>query len=578
MKFIGKLLRKICTILGAIMLVLLVLAGIGAVGNQPRLPDKIVLTLNIDEALTANETGGLLASLLPAPDPTLDIIRAIDRARRDDRVLGLIVKFGNAEPALAQAQEIRAALQRFKASKKFSYAYAPSFGELSPATRSYYLASTLDEVWVQPLGLVGLNGIAFEMPFWRGLLDTYGVKAEFIQRKAYKTAMAGMTDRGFTPEHRTMMTTLLDDITRQTAAGIAENRALPQATVAALLGTGPLAATDALQKRLIDKIAYQDELLDTVKQKAGKDARATPLFDYLALSDRALPAGFTTPDSNKAIAVIDVQGVIHSGKSTRMPGRRSAGADTIVSAFDAALKNDAIKAVVLRIDSPGGSAVASETIRRAVMKTEMAGKPVIVSMGTVAASGGYWVASGAKTILAMPATLTGSIGVVSGKLSGGDLLRQHNIAWGQIASGDSATMWSPATGFTATQRLQLEKMTDVIYDGFKQRVMEARGLDATTAERVAQGRVWTGAQAKDLKLTDDVGGMYEALNIARNKLGIVPDAPVAIVRLPAPPSAREQAMELLKFYRHGAIALPAAIDGMANALLPGTAQTIAPAY
>ncbi|MGE3769342.1 MAG: signal peptide peptidase SppA [Bdellovibrionales bacterium] len=571
-----KVLRKICTFIGAVVLILFVVGLVGRiVAGGPSVPDKVVMTINIDEALTGGRNLGLLNQFLPPEDSTLDIVRAIDRARRDERVTGLVMRFGNAEPGLAQAQEIRNALLRFKETKKFSVAFAPSFGELSPATRSFYLASTADEVWVQPLGLVGLNGIAFEMPFWNGLMEKYGVKAEYTQRKDYKTAMASFTDKGLTPAHREMMTALLDDVSQQLAAGIAENRKLPAETVAGIIGTGPLTAAKALELKLIDKIAYQDELIDYIKAKAGKKARPMPVFDYLNASTNDPPANFVKVDKNKAVAVIDIKGVIHSGESVRLPGRTSAGAVTIIGALETAMKNKSIKVIILRIDSPGGSAVASETIRRAAIKANEK-KPVIVSMGTVAASGGYWIATASKHLIAEPATLTGSIGVVAGKMSGAGLLRAYDVNWEQLSVGENATMWSSGTGFTQSQRTKLDEVADEIYDGFKDRVMEARGLDAATAEAVAQGRVWTGRQALERKLVDALGGMDVAFNLAREKMGLAADTPVATLRLPAPPSTRQQLMELMKFYREGAMILPGVIDVLTAQ--PGMVQADLPAF
>ncbi len=554
-----KALRKFFTLIGfVVVMVSLIGYGIGFYKYEKslHLPDKFVLTIDFTEPLVETAQSSPLDMVRgdSAGIEVAQVVRTLDRARRDGRVAGLVARFGATEPQLARAQEVRTALERFKASGKFTLAYAASFGELQPADKAFWLASQMDQVWVQPGGLVGLTGIGLDMPFFRGLLDQYGVKPDVLTRKGYKTAMANATDKGFTPQHREMLNGLLDTLYTQLVEGMAAGRKLDPATIKSLMDRGPLTAQQALDIKLIDRIAYEDEATAEAKTKAGlidkKDEDSLVHWqDYSYVTDHrpAKEMPKTAPD-DKVIALINLNGVIHQGESVEGPlgGFETAGADTIVGALDQALEDKSVKAIVLRVDSPGGSAVASETIRRAVMRADAAGKTVIVSMGATAASGGYWVATGAKTLIAEPATLTGSIGVVAGKFSVGELLKRFNVNVEYLQRGQNAAMWSAMRPFTEAQTAKLNELLDVTYGDFKQRVMDARGLDAATAEAVAQGRVWTGSEALSRKLVDELGGLDLAIRHAKEKIGVDPETPVNILALPQAPSRTEQLVNLLK--------------------------------
>ena len=507
------------------------------------LPDQIVLQLDLTQPLVETNGGSMLGSLTGEPSgiPVLDVVRTLDRARRDGRVKGILIRFGSEQPTLARAQEVQAALQRFRQSGKFAIAMATSFGELTPGDRAYWLAAQCEEIWLQPGGLVGLSGLAADLPFARGLLDQYGIKPEVLTRKAYKTAFSAATDKGLTPQNREMMNDLLDNMYGQIVDGIASGRKLDAARVRQLIDAGPEAAPEALANKLIDRVAYLDEAHDAAKAKGGLGEKddLTDWNQYAYATDHRPP--HEIPDAapaDKSIALVRLGGLIHQGDSVEGPlgGFETSGADTIVAALDDARTDDDVKAVVLRIDSPGGSAVASETIRRAVQRIGAAGKPVIVSMGATAASGGYWVATGAKTIVADPATLTGSIGVVAGKFAIGDLLKRFNIVTERVQRGDKAAMWSALSPFSDSERAKLNQLLDSVYGDFKARVKEARGLDDATVEALAQGRVWTGTEAKDRKLVDDLGGLDLAMRLAKAKIGIDADTPAHLVVLPAEPS------------------------------------------
>lgn len=573
-----KIIVRILATIGGIVVLLSLLGWLQMWQDNkaPQLADQMVLALDLSETLDGNTASGHWWQQLMTPDEGVSsAVRALDRARRDERVLGLVARFGSYQPTLAEAQEIRAALQRFKSSGKFTVAFAPSFGEGDNALKSYYLASTMAEVWLQPVGLVGLHGLSVETPFLRGLLDKYGVLPEFATRKSYKMAAANLTDRGLSPANRTMMTSLLDSLSDQLIEGIAENRNLPPATVRQLFGRGPLNTNDALAAKLIDKVGYQDELLLELNNRAGDDARLTNLFDYLYASDHDLPSLLTQerPDPDKRVAIITLTGPIHLGHSVQVPRNESAGADSIVDAIADAVEDNTIKAIILRIDSPGGSPAASETIRRAVQLAQQghsdnAAKPVIVSMGTVAASGAYWIASTADYIVANPATLTGSIGVVVGKVSVGQASRNFGINWDNVSSGAMANLFSPARGFNTAERRVVETMADDVYADFIKRVAEGRKLSPAAVESLAQGRVWTGQQARELQLVDALGGLDVAINKAKEKMGLSADTPVYLENLPRPLSRFERLLELAEYYQQFGVALPAFKAQLMNALAP----------
>ena len=574
--------RRLFLLVGAVVVSCSLLGyGIGFVKYERslHLPEKFILTVDFDEGLDENPSPSPLQSLTghQAGMGVADLVRTLDKARRDARVVGLYATFGDENPSLALAQELQGALTRFKASGKFMIAAAPSFGEMSPADKAVGIASQFDEIWVQPGGVIGLSGIAADMPFFRGLLDQYGIRPDVLTRKAYKTAMANATDKGFTPQHREMMTQLMDGLYDQLVEPISVGRKLTPEAVKALVDRGPLTAKEALDAHLIDHIGYPDEALNAAKAKANfddadphdkkikdnNDKRIVGWSDYEYVVAHRPPHEIPHAASkHKAIAIIHIDGMIHAGASTSKPmgGYESAGADTIADALDDARNDDDVKAVIVRIDSPGGSAIASETIRRAVMRVVQGdaanpAKPVIVSMGATAASGGYWIATGAKTIIADPATLTGSIGVLAGKFTVGDLLKHFNINDETLQRGQNAGMWSMSQPFSDSQRARLNLLLDNVYDDFKQHVMDARGIDAATAERIAQGRVWTGKEALGLHLVDELGGLDVALNHAKQAIGIDAETPAYIENMPEAPSPGAQLRNLAKMLMSGGATL-----------------------
>jgi protease IV len=448
--------------------------------------------------------------------PTL---RALHEAGDDSRVTGLVAKVGGHLPWPA-AQELRLAVSVFVASGKPAVAWAESFGEGSGDMAAYLLASAFPEIWLQPSGGLGLLGIAVETTFLRGALDQLGLQPQLEQRYEFKNAADRVMRTGFTAEHRESLERLTGSIFEQAVSAIAEGRGLTADHVRELVDTGPRTASEAQGASLIDRLGYRDEVYASMRSRAGADAR-------ILFADRWQPRRRPrVPQPRRDhVALVEVVGIIGSGHSFSMP-IAVAGSDSVAAALRAAGDDDHARAVVLRIDSRGGSAVASDTIWREVHRLREAGKPVVASMGDVAASGGYFVACPADVIVALPATLTGSIGVVAGKVVAAELLERFGLATGTVSQGDRALMFSTRQGFTPDEQRRFSATVDAIYDDFVAKVAAGRGRSVAEIEAVARGRVWTGADARDVGLVDELGGLREAVRLARSRAGLAPDAPV----------------------------------------------------
>lgn len=505
--------------------------------SEPSLPDAIVLELDFERPMVEAPGGGL-DSLLGHGDATLrDVLDAVERGRTDPRVKGLVARFGGDTIGFAQAQEIRAAIDRFRATGRFAIAYADSFGESGAGNRSYMLASAFDEVWLQPLGIVSLTGLSAQIPFLRTALDELGVRPQFQQREEYKSFAEMLTRSDFTPAHREMMESLIGDLTGQIADAVARSRRMAVAEVRNLIDRAPLMDREALAARLVDRIGYHDEAVAEAVRRSG-GAEPVDLLDYLGIAGPAHADGPT-------IALIHAVGTITRGSDRNEAlDPLNATAERLVSALEDAAEDPEVVAAILRIDSGGGSVAASESIRRAVVKLREAGKPVVVSMGDTAASGGYWIAMNADRILASPATFTGSIGVVAGKVSGAALSERLGINWGVVETGRNAGMWSPLRPFDESHEERLTALIDASYQAFLEKVAEARRLSPQQVRDAARGRVWTGTQALGLGLVDELGDQERAVAIARELARLAPDTPVALVPFPAPKSTLDELLDL----------------------------------
>ncbi|MEM7025138.1 MAG: signal peptide peptidase SppA [Pseudomonadota bacterium] len=506
--------------------------------SEPGLPDRMVVTLDLRNGI-AEVASDPLATLGIDREPTLtQVVLALHAASKDERVVGLLVRLDGQGPGFAQIQDLRDAVMEFGARDKQTVAHSDSFGEFGPGNSGYYLASVFDQIELQPMGSVGLTGLYLETPLARGLLDKIGVEPSGDRRGAYKTIYDTFFETSMTPAHEESLQSLASSLDEQFQGGIAEGRGLDGAKVSDLIDGGPYMAQEALDLGLVDQLRYWHDAVEAMRDLAGPDGDLVGLLDYASTIE--------TDSEAPVVALVHGVGQIQRGNSEQGPiGGWVMGSDTVARALSNAIDADEVEAVLFRISSGGGSAVASDTIAHQVRRAVEADKPVIVSMGDVAASGGYWIAMDATKIVAQPGTLTGSIGVVAGKPVLDKLYRELGVAWGHAQRGTNANMWTTTENYTASGRARLEAFLDTTYNAFTEGVARGRDLPEDDVEKIAQGRVWTGAQAKEHGLVDQLGGLASALTLVREEIGVSPEAPLRLRRFPAPRSLWEQALQLI---------------------------------
>ncbi|MEW5726433.1 MAG: signal peptide peptidase SppA, partial [Pseudomonadota bacterium] len=513
---LGRILVGTLAVVGLLTLTLVGVAiwGLSHLDRDKPLPKRMVMTLDLEAEFQEGESGDPFRRFQGDKVYVLrEVVAAIDRAAKDERVTGLFATIGDPRLGMAGAQEVRDAVLRFRASGKPAVVFAETLGEAGGGTIAYYLASAFGEVWLQPSGDVGVTGFLAESPFFRGTLDMLGIQPRFSARHEYKSAIEAFTETGFSEKHAESLNALLDSWMDQAVTGVAAARRLPPEKVRPLLGNGPLLAAEALSAGLVDKLGYRDDALAAASGLATKP-KEVDAGDYAArLSERG----------GTRVAVITGTGAIHRGESDAPFGADGFGSDTIAEAFRDAIDDPEIKAILFRVDSPGGSYVASDTIWHEVRRARAAGKPVVASMGEVAASGGYFVAMAADRVVAQPGTITGSIGVFSGKFVLADFWNKLGVTWDRVERGDNAGMWSFNRDFSPQAWDRLNLMLDRIYDDFVAKAAQGRNLPAERMDAVARGRIWTGADAQKVGLVDVLGGYDVALAEVRKLLKLSPD-------------------------------------------------------
>jgi protease-4 len=484
----------------------------------------LVLTLDLTRPLRPESPGP--AALRARGRPTLgDVIDALTSAATDQRVAALHAHVGERIGGLATVQELAAAVRVFADTGRPCIAYADAFGEDGNGTLPYLLASAFGEIHLQPTGDLALMGVAAEVTFVRDALDRAGIEPQFDQRHEYKNAVDTLTERGFTAAHREALDSLVDDWAVQIIAAVARARDLDVTDVGAAIDTAPLLADEASQRGLVDRLAYLDESLDDLRGQLPAEASLLPLDRYARMMR---PRWWWRRRRAPKVALLDATGPI----TVRGGGLLRGGvtSDRLCAELRRVAADDDIAAVILRVDSPGGSVVASDAIRREVLRSRENGTPVIAWMGDVAASGGYYIAMAADRIVARPGTITGSIGVISGKAVRSGLEERLGLHTEAVTRGAHARFHSSASAFSADERARLERQLDHIYSDFTAKVARHRDLPPERVERVARGRVWTGAQAHTHGLIDLLGGHREVLDAVRGRLGLEPGAPLRLRR------------------------------------------------
>ncbi len=535
-------LQRLVLALGWLTLLWLVFVGVGIavkLGMKPSVPAQVLLEIELGDELFETRPTDPIGRILTRNVPSLrDLVDALDRGRGDERVAGLVLTVGGTRMGLAQVQELRDAVQRFRDSGKPALAFADTFGELEPANGAYYLAAAADEVWMQPSGTVGLMGFVARTPFIRDALDSLGVVPVVERRHEYKAAANTFTETGYTSAHKEELAKVLASFLDQVVSGVAADRKVDAGLLRRMVDKAPVSAKDALAVNLVDRLGYRDEAYAHIREQAGKGAKLLFAHEYLDRAGRPHEEG-------AKIAIIHGIGGVERGESVSyaFDGDSTMGSKSVTAALRAARKDKEVKAIVFRIDSPGGSYVASDSIWREVMQAKEAGKPVVATMGNVAGSGGYFVAMAADKIVAQPGTLTGSIGVLGGKLVTRAFWQRFGVNWDEVHEGESAGMFLWTEDFSDAQHERFREWLDRVYDDFTAKVAAGRMLPLERVREIAKGRIWSGKDAKELGLVDELGGVHEALALARELAGLPKDAKLKLVPFPPPEDPWEELIE-----------------------------------
>jgi len=488
------------------------------VGAEPAVPARATLVLS---------PSGDLPEVLPevvfgAGELTVrGYVQLIRKAKTDARITGILLRPGSlSSPFWAKIQEVRDALADFRTSGKYVHAWLEYAGD-----REYYLASAADRVYLLPSATLDLTGIASYELFLRGTFDWIGTYPDFLHVGDYKSAVNTYLEKSFTPAHREMADSLNRSQYDQLVRGVADARKKSEDEVRALIDQGPFLPVDALRLGLIDEVAYEDELDDLNDDLRGAE--------FVAAEDYAQVSSASGTTRRSKVAVINAVGVINSGRSGFDPINGAVvGADSLVEYIREARADRSIRAIVLRVDSPGGSSTASDIIWRELSISRETSRPLIVSMSDLAASGGYYIALAGDAIVAQPGTLTGSIGVYTGKFVTAGSFAKLGANMESVSRGKQAEMYSPDRRFTPAERTKITESMQAVYDQFVERTAAARQMPPEKVDEVAQGRVWTGEQARQLGLVDELGGLYTAIDLAKQRARIPVDEEVELVIYP----------------------------------------------
>ena len=523
-----------------------VIGGVGAVliavyMPDEELPPRMVLTLDLRGGLVDNRSDDPFEQLRGgSPNYLRRSVGALDAARTDDRVDGLILRLHGDHLRMAHVQELRDAIAAFRESGKWASAHAATFGGVA----DYTAAAATGEIWMRPSGTVNVTGVAISFPHVKDVLSTIGVEAQIEQRHEFKSAAETFTRNTMSAPARVSWRAVAQSWFRQMTSELATARDMTEDRVRELIDEAPHIGAAAAKNGLIDKLDYWDGFAAAQRARAnvdnGDEATTVSIHDYA----RTLEAEPENPATR--IALIHGVGEVMPIAAGTLYQRDALAADRIAAAIRKLAMEQDIDGIILRIDSPGGAYGASDSVWRAVKYARGKGKRVVSSLGVVAASGGYFVAMGADRIVAQPATLTGSIGVFGGKIVLSELWRKLGVNWEQIRVGAQAGMWSPHWPFEPGAQLRQRAILDHIYQDFTEKAASDRGLDAAAIDAAARGRVWTGVDAKRLGLVDRLGGLTTAVGEMRDLLKLAADAPVALVVRPAARSPLEQALDVLK--------------------------------
>ena len=520
-------------LIGIFMLIGAIAGGLSSM----KADDSFVLSIDLRQGLRDHGSGNSVFGGSAAS--VVNTARALNRAKEDDLVKGLFIRANEFGMVPASSEEIRLAIKDFKSSGKFVITHAQGFE--STSIMPYRAISTSDEIWMQDTTGFAVAGIRSESEFYGGVFEKLEAKPQFEQFYEYKNAANVYMQTGFTEAHREATTSYMTSLFDGAVAQIADDRGLTESGVTEILQTAPHSAETAMSAKMVDKMGHVEEAREYARKKAGGDS-----IKFKSVKSYGAGNNFSGP----TIAFIGGQGAVVTGASADgsnpfSGGGLSMGGDTLAKAFDDAAKNKRVKAIVFRVSSPGGSPAASDQIHDAVARAQDAGKPVIISMGQYAASGGYYVSANADKIVALPATITGSIGVLGGKVALEDTFAKvgYNIE-GITIGGDYAGAYSPDEPFNQGQRAAYRGQLEDIYDDFITRVAEGREIPLERVKEIAKGRVWTGEQAKEIGLVDELGGIMTAIAAAKEIADIDAETKINLRKFPREKTTSEQIEEL----------------------------------
>lgn len=515
------------TIARAVVILVLLFIALAALGSasEESLPDNMVLQLDLREDL-ADKTAPDFFEFEVSQMSLIDVVLGLDTASRDDRVSGIFLRVGSGDLSIPKSEELREALKRFQASGKFVIAHSQSF--YSGGLGDYGVAALADEIWMQPASSFFASGTASTTLFFRGLFDNIDAEPQFVQRHEFKNVANIFTETDFTPEHLEAAERVLLSWYETATDQIALDRGMEREALITVLDESPLIVGEAVESGLVTAIGYDDDARNAALERAGGGAELEEFSSYVRM-DREMRESAEGP----VLALVHAAGEIIEGtEDGPLAGPVLIRGDDFAQAIRAATEDEAVRAILLRVDSPGGSAIASDQILDALNKAQAAGKPLVTSMGALAASGGYYISLGADRIVANAGTLTGSIGVVWGKLATGGSLELIGVNSEELGVGENALFLSGLEPWTDQQLLEVDAQADAIYEDFTNKVAEGRNMSVDQVDEVARGRVWTGADAFERGLVDELGGFWTAVDSAKDLAGIDPETEVTFRQYP----------------------------------------------
>jgi len=498
------------------------------VSREPSVPRQATLILSVGGDLEETAPENVVSYLSRSRPPTVrSIVDSLKKAKADPRISAVLLKpTGFTTPFWAKIQELRQAIVDFRESGKPVYAYLEYASD-----RDYYLASAADKVFLMPASPLDLKGIATYQLFLRGTLDMIGVFPDMHHIGDYKTAVNTFTEKGYTPAHKEMDASLNRSLFDELVRGIAESRKKTEAEVQALIDEGPFLPDNALKAGLVDDVSYEDEVKKQLREAAGETSEQDIKEDDYA---RVSPASAGL-NRGPRIGVIYASGAITGGRSGYDPlNGQAVGSETLIEYIRRARRDKTLRALILRVDSPGGSATASDAIwhELTLAKEEQSDRPLVTSMSDLAASGGYYIAMASDTIVAQPSTLTGSIGIFGGKFVMGGTYGKLGANIDSTSNGRHAELESPARPFSPDEARKLQEQLQAFYDQFIEKVAQSRRKTPQEINRIAQGRVWTGQQALANGLVDALGGLDTAVRLAKERAKIPANTDVELVPFP----------------------------------------------